>query len=376
MEQVGLMLFYRGELGHESEKKGRNHKGGAVKAKRPNPARKKTSTNNMMEAQSRQAAYQRVLRLADPVEQRLGELCFQRTYIDKELLAKEASLLSTRWVGSRYMSPLRATQAFTDAYIAAYRAAWARYFDATEAPHKQPVRLSFALNDRADMTSLWQARQKADELGMPYDLFCEIVIEQWLDGRKTKNPPLPNQLCSGKLFPAWMRGHPTWDEMGERLYRQDWDQRFFIDPVGADPVHAAALRALHADVLRAKDRPARLARYLGTDGPLTPPRAVSMFDASLVRDARALASNAAEPTVTAHTHEAYVPACIGSRSSLAGAPCHNCAFAAECSAVKRKVTRALGAAGASGDPRADRRRQQNRESQRKSRDKKRDQPVA
>lgn len=359
-----------------SRNKKSNATDGKARAKRPNPARKKTSAKNIVEAHLRNVVYQKVLGQTDPLQRHVQELCFQRTYIDKRLLANEASLLSTRWVGNRYMSPLRATQAFTDAYIAAYRAAWARHIDPVEAPHKQPVRSSFALNDRADMTSLWQARQKADELGMPYDLFCAIVIEQWLCGRKTKNPPLPNQLCSGKLFPAWMRGHPTWDEMGERLYRKDWDQRFFIDPVGADPVHAAALRALHADVLRAKDRPARLARYLGPDGPLTPSRAVSMFDASMVRDATALVSNPAESAVAEHAHEDYVPACIGSRSSLAGAPCHNCAFAAECSAVKRKVTRALGAAGASGDPRADRRRQQNRESQRSSRDKKRDQPVA
>lgn len=342
--------------------------GGKVKVKRPNPARKKASAKNMMEAQSRDASYQRALKSADPVKRQVGELVFQRTYIDKGLLAKEALLLRTRWIGNRYMSPVQATQAFTEAYIAAYRAAWARHFDYSEAPHKQPCMPSLALNDRSVITSLWRARQKADELGMPYDLFCEVVMERWIVGRKAKRPPLPNQLTSGKLFGVWMRGHPTWAETSERLFLPAWDRRFFMEPSGEDPVHAAAMRALSADVLHAKDRPARLARYLGAGGPLTEARAKAMFEADMVRDALAMV---AVPAEVNEAPEGYVPACIGNRNDVRDMPCHNCPFAVQCSSVKRKVTRALNAAGTSGDPRADRRREQNRNSQRKHREEQR-----
>lgn len=342
--------------------------GGKAKTKRPNPARKKASAKNMMEAQSRDASYQRALKSADPVKRKVGELVFQRTYIDKGLLAKEALLLRTRWIGNRYMSPVQATQAFTEAYIAAYRAAWARDFDHSEAPHKQPCTPSLALNDRSVISSLWRARQKADELGMPYDLFCEVVMERWIVGRKAKRPPLPNQLISGKLFGAWMRGHPTWAETGERLFLPAWDRRFFMEPSGEDPVHAAAMRALSADVLHAKDRPARLARYLGAGGPLTEARAKVMFEADVVRDALAMV---AVPAEVNEAPEGYAPACIGNRSDVRDMPCHNCPFAVQCSSVKRKVTRALNASGVSGDPRADRRREQNRNSQRKHREEQR-----
>lgn len=347
--------------------------GGTGKAKRPNPARKKMSVKNMADAQRREVVYQKVLGLASPTARQVGEISFQRTYIDKGLLASEPSLMPTRWVGNRYMSPLQATQAFTEAYIEAYRAAWDRRFDASEAPFKQPCKTSFAMNDRQDMTCLWKARQKADELGMPYDLFCDIVIERWLYGRKTKKPPLPNQLCSGKLFQGWMRGHPTWDEMGERLYLTTWDRRFFTEPLGEDPVHAAAMRALHADVLHAKDRPARLARYLGANGPLTEARATAMFEAHLVRSAMALTSDPANQTDAA---EGYVPACIGNRSSSKKSPCYVCPFVTQCSTLKKLGTQALNAAGSSSDPRADRRRQQDRESQRRRRDKKRNELAA
>lgn len=342
--------------------------GATVNAKQPNPARKKTSTTNMMEAQSRSAAYQRLLRSTDPLERQVGELSFERTYIDKDLLAQEASLLPNRWVGNMYMTPLQATQAFTEAYIAAYRAAWGRHFDPSEAAHKQPCKSSFALNDRADMTSLWKARQKADQLGMPYDLFCDIIMERWIAGRKTKQPPLPNQLLSGKLFDAWMCGHPTWAEASERLFLPVWDRRFFMEPLGEDPVHAAAMRALHADVLHSKDRPARLARYLGADGPLTEARAKAMFEADMVRDAMAMVT---VPAKVSDAPDGYLPACIGNRTNARDMPCHNCSFAVQCSSVKRKVTRALNAAGVSGDPRADRRREQNRKSQRKHREEQR-----
>lgn len=339
-----------------------------ARAKRPNPARKKVSVKNMMQAQKREAAYQRTLRSTDPLARQVEEQVFQRTYIDKTVLAKEACMLRTRWIGNRYMSPVQATQAFTDAYVAAYRAVWARHFDPAEAPHKQPCASSLALNDRADMTSLWQARQKADELGMPYDLFCDIIMERWIVGRRAKQPPLPNQLISGKLLNAWMRGHPTLAEASERLFLPDWDRRFFMEPMGEDPVHAAAMRALQADVRHAKDRPARLSRYLGADGPLTEARALTMFGEDVVRDAMA---NVAAPAMVGHASDGYVPACIGNRNSARGMPCHTCPFAVHCSSVKRKVTRALNAAGVSGDPRADRRREQNRDSKRRQREEQR-----
>ncbi len=339
-----------------------------AKAKRSHPARKKNTAKSMMERVIRDSSYQKLQSTTDAEKRHVKEQHFQRTYIDKKLLAKEAKLLTARWIGHRYMTPLHSTQAFTDAYIGAYRAAWARHRDASEAPKKQPCQSSFAMNDLADMSSLWMARQKADELGIPYDLYCEIVIEQWLSGRKAKNPPLPNQLRSNKLLKAWMRGHPTWDEMRNRLYLTDWDRRFFMEPVGDDPVHAEALRMLHADVLRAVDKPTLLARYLGADGPLTEARAGTMFDPNLVADAMALV---AKPAQLGDAPDGYVPGCIGSRSHEQEAPCHDCSFTKQCTALKRQATRSLNAAGSSGDPRADRRRQQNREAQRRRREKQR-----
>lgn len=337
----------------------------AKTTKRTNPARKKKSPKNRIEAYRRDGVYAKVLAIADPEQRRVAEGGFQRTYIAPELLAKEAALHQTRWIGCRYMTPLQATQQFNGEYIAAFRRAWARHFSAVEAPGKQPIPASFAMNDLADMTSLWKARQEADARSMPYDVFCDIVMERWIAGRKTKQPPLPNQLLSGKLFDAWMRGHPAWAETSERLFLPDWDARFFAEPISDDPVHAAAMRALHADVLHAKDRPARLARYLSAGGPLTEARAGTMFDPTLVRDAMALV---VEPADVGIATDAYVPACIGNRTDGRDAPCRTCPFTTQCSALKRKVTRKLIAIGGSGDPLADRRRQQDRERQQRRRD--------
>lgn len=334
-------------------------------AKRTNPARKKKSVENRDEAHRRNSLYAKVLAISDPEQRRVAEGAFQRTYIAPKLLAKEGALHQTRWIGHRYMTPLQATQRFTSDCIAMYRRIWARHFNASEAPHKQHIEDSFAMNDRADMTSLWKARQCADELGMPYDLFCEIIMERRIVGLKNKRPPLPNQLRSGKLFNGWMRGHPTWAETSERLFLPDWDARFFAEPISDDPVHAAAMRMLQADVLYAKDRPTRLARYFSVDGPLTEERAGAMFDPDLVRDAMALV---AEPADVGNASGAYVPACIGNRTNERNAPCQTCQFAEQCSALKRKATRKLIAIGGSGDPRADRKRKKDRDRQRKHRD--------
>lgn len=333
--------------------------------KRPNPARKNKSPKNLLEAHHRHREYEQILTISDPDKRRVAEGCFQRTYIAPELLARESALHQSRWIEYRYMTPLQATQRFNDEYIAAFRRTWARHFSTKSASRKQPIPASFAMNDLADMTSLWKARQEADARNMPYDVFCDIIMERWIAGRKTKQPPLPNQLCSGKLFDAWMRGHPTWAETSERLFLPDWDVRFFAEPISDDPVHAAAMRALHADVLYAKDRPTRLARYLSAGGPLTEMRAGRMFDPALVHDALALV---VEPADVDTATDAYVPACIGNRTDKRDAPCRTCPYTAQCSALKRKVTRKLIATGGSGDPLADRRRQQDRERQQRRRE--------
>lgn len=333
--------------------------------KQPGKPKKKT-------ARQRKAAHKRAAELSaihwldDPNERRIASARFQRKYINPELLAKEGQLQQAKWIGYRYMSPLECTERFSLEYIAAYRRAYARHFDADVARKKQPVKPNFALNSAGEMNSLWVARQAADELGVPYDLFLDVLIEGKVVGDKWRRPPAPNQLLSGNHARARLRGRPTRAEITRRLFQPGWDRRFFAERSVDDPVQAAAMLELRADVLQAKDSPRQLARYMGIPGLLTEARARALFDGSLVDDAMAL-----RPVIRAGvavSGEDYVPACIGNRNSQRGTPCHDCPAATDCTNFKRTVTRSLIRTTGTADPRGEHKREVDRDRQRRHRD--------
>lgn len=347
------------------KKPGKPKKSG--KAKQPSKPKKKT-------ARQREAAHKRVAELNaihwmdDPKERRIANARFQRKYVKPELLTREGHLQYTKWTEYRYMSPLECTERFAQEYLAAYRRAYARHFDPKVARTKQPIKPNFGQNSVAEMNSLWVARQLADELGMPYDVFLDILIEGKIVGDKWRQPPLPNQLLSGSHTRARLRSRPTPGEVSERLFKPDWDRRFFAARSDDDPVQAAAMLDLKVIVLHASDRPQQLAKYMGIPGLLSEARARTLFDADLVDKALAL-----RPVIRPWTSVAsgdYVPACIGNRNTQRHSPCHHCPVVVDCTNFKRTVTRSLIHTTGTADPRREHKRQVDRDRQRRHRDRK------
>lgn len=330
---------------------------------------KKKSGKLLFEAHARAADRTALRRLEDPETRSRGESRFQRQYIQRDLLVREAALQQSSWVEYRYMTPLERTELFAQEFAAGSLLCFAKHIDRARPRNREPVASSLEKNSVAEMNSLWKARQKADELGVPYDLFVEILMDGKVTGDKWKRPPRPNQLLSGKHTEARLRGRPTWNEVSDRLFLPHWDRRFFEPREFDDPVQAAAMQALRNDVLRASDRPQRLAKYFNLPGLLSLERARTLFTADLVEESLALA-----PVVKADEstegHE-YRPACFGNRSVTRGSPCCDCAVATACASFRRKVTNLLVEATGSSDPRLAHRRRVDRERQRKHRHRKR-----
>jgi hypothetical protein len=333
------------------------------KPKQPGKPKKKTGAQ-------REAAHKRGAELSamgwidDPVERRKAEVGFQRRYIDADLLAKEAALQATVWPEYGYDTPLQRTQRFAQEYYAAYRRAHAKYIDPDGTYKPRPIHPNLGMNAPADITSLWKARQFADEHGQPYDL----AIDLWMDGKvgnqKHKQPPMPNQLLSGRQTKARLRGHPTNQEVADRLFRSDWDRRFFAERLQDDPVQAAAMEKLRIGVLMAKDSAKRLAKYMSVPGLLNEHRARVMFDPMLVDAAMALVGRMPWAK-TASPAPDFLPGCYGNRIVAKDSVCNTCAFATDCSRFKASVTRRMGTT----DPKGDHKRQVDRERQRRHRKK-------
>src|SRR6056297_322882 len=135
---------------------------------------------------------------------RLQELYELSCLIPRGYLAREAELMVLKWPEYRFMPPMQATRLFHTEYVKAYRNHHKRTVDLHES---EKIKIGEKLDMRrpnAHLTQLWVARQRADELGMPYSHYLRFEFS-FAERRKRKHPPQPNQLGPNpKNEAAWV----------------------------------------------------------------------------------------------------------------------------------------------------------------------------
>jgi hypothetical protein len=277
-----------------------------------------------------------------------------RTWIDHRLLADEPALQQLAWVQYGFESPLQRTERFAAAYLVAYRTAFVTHFPDLGPDKRQPIDPVLALNDLGVINALWKARALADKVGMPYDLFLDVVISGHLVNDKWTRPPRPNQLY-GKLAEPRLRDKLTPDEVGERLFGPDWDDRFRAKHYSGHPVQEAALLALRNAVRTAPDPDAALADYLGAKQAITMERARDLLGEQAVERATPLAAK--RPVSHVPEPRPHVPACIGLINVGQDSICQECPVSDRCAELKRRATDDMVALHGTDDPRADWKRQ-------------------
>ena len=106
--------------------------------------------------------------------------------------------------GVSFLTPLDATKRFHEAYTEAFRDYLRTNIDTKAAADiKIGFKLSFHKRN-AHLTQLYIARQKANEIGLPYPAYLEFVFE-FAAARRYRHPPQPNQLWPGeKKRDAWL----------------------------------------------------------------------------------------------------------------------------------------------------------------------------
>jgi len=133
--------------------------------------------------------------------------------IPPRLLAAERDLVSKKWFAYRFATPWQATRHFADLY----REGFKRYIrfnrDCEEAEKCKGLPSRIFSHANHYLTQLWQARQRADELGLPYELLIEFGFE-FAGRRKRRRAPTPLQLFpSEEAGPAWAAKLETFLEM-------------------------------------------------------------------------------------------------------------------------------------------------------------------
>lgn len=134
---------------------------------------------------------------------RLDELTTARTLIPLHFLNLEPQLMMMKWFEYRFLSPMAATMLFAELYKEGLRSYLRTNIDYRLADTVKGVRTGIPSEPTRQFTQLWRARQRADELFVPYDLFIEFGFE-FVSRRKRRWTPLPLQLhASERNEEAW-----------------------------------------------------------------------------------------------------------------------------------------------------------------------------
>lgn len=168
----------------------------------------------------------------------LSEVDCDRIALDRvspKLLTREVELCNTAWFDYRMMHPTQRTYLFAHYYDQAFRYMIALHVDREQVMGDNPrsyfpkgadplgktkaQELKDAKSGKNSgykmMTMIWKARQKADELGIPYDIFCMSGMKAAI-GRIWQRIPSPAQLYSDNIINSII---DRWAELlSERLF--------------------------------------------------------------------------------------------------------------------------------------------------------------
>lgn len=302
-----------------------------------------------------------------------------------DVIERERELAHSKWFPYRFISPLRATKHFADLYREGYKAYVRTNVDAETSEKVKGLSLQIFNKPSGDLTQLWMARQRADDLGVPYELLISFGF--LFASRRTWNyPPRPVQLFGTKesqvAWPAEFKKYLdehlplALDRMsGPAQYRTE-NYRGLVDQ--------DEFRDLLLDRIRGSVKP-----WSATIGlqcveqrhlPLSSvvelvPEHLRNSVAERVRDD--LQSGALDPVERECLPEmAFVPGCYGTYApeSSSVAMCRSCPFAAQCAELTVSARDQVAASYGSNSPvkagQDDRRKAGQRRRTKRCRDKK------
>ncbi|OIS90679.1 hypothetical protein [Brucella cytisi] len=130
-------------------------------------------------------------------QRRLDDTVEAMRLLQPKVLAHERQVAHKKWYGYRFMTPLAATRYFATLYREGFKSYVRRHKDREEAERCHGLTPGIFQKPSGSLTQLWKARQRADELGLPYELLIEFGFE-FASRRIWKHIPNPVQLFGSK----------------------------------------------------------------------------------------------------------------------------------------------------------------------------------
>lgn len=258
-----------------------------------------------------------------------------REWIAPNDLDEEPELARSAHLAYRYMNAYERTQRFYESYRTYYRARFERR--AARKPSNFPERISGL--EAGDFTSVWRARQRADAMGVPYERFVIVFMED-ADANGTRQLPRPNQLCSDSKLPLLIarldeqRANGVFDP-----FAGDFDSRFYAVNFVGDQQQLDALAWIEEKISKAgiARKPVLLRRFMCVDQLISEAEATRRFGQELVDEAKAHRGGyTSRAPVALDAPRRSDPACFGTRTE-GNASCSQCPVAERCAGIRAKV---------------------------------------
>lgn len=157
------------------------------------------------------------------------------THIPHERLDCERTLFTHKWFDYRFMHPALATYFFAHCYKTVYKRIYERHIDRQTARYASGIKTEDVFEDANTLSACWRARQVADAMCIPYDLYVELAMTKAL-GWQRKFLPRPSQLYSDQIIEAVQAG---WDERTKGRFEIANDPRYRIDQWADTPEQKA-----------------------------------------------------------------------------------------------------------------------------------------
>ncbi|WP_415897352.1 hypothetical protein [Neptuniibacter sp. QD57_21] len=304
-------------------------------------------------------------------QERSAHILSTAPMISGELWHKEPELNHTRWYDYRMTDPVTLTELFAEKYIKVFREQHAKNKDFHEAEKKQPIKSANLIELRpTEVTSLWLARQCADQYGIAYDTAIRIAFNTLVD-RQYKKLPRPNQLYSAPVKAAYEKHIGSNSYIGpfhienEQFCYQNYRKLALQDTMIKDLV--TQIKKSDNKRTQATNIAIQMEKHFLNDEVVI--REFGTRIHALAVEKKEECSNT--PRTDFH-EEAYKPSCWGIPHSGSQATlCSDCSFQTECGKARNNIEALLEKNHGTSDPKLEEKRRKAAERQRRHREKKR-----
>lgn len=208
----------------------------------------------------------------------------QFKFVKAKWSSHELGLFGSKWFDYRFLHPTQATYLFAHHFSRIYRAFFAATIDRDAAEHIKPMKHEDLFQCPRDFISgMWRARQHADAIGIPYDLYLRLAFEAVLKYWKRRHLPRPTQLYSDHVVNFVVE---QWEKRQEAQLHFGRHVEFRAPNYVGTPAQNDHHEWLFAQIAKRANAPALIARLVYEDEVLPFDKLAGRYDAQIVADVR------------------------------------------------------------------------------------------